>query len=235
VLSKLPNNVDLISHVHPAGAMYAPPDPAPAGQRGARRKKGPRLPGMAAWAMDAKQPWKTLTFDQFGLHATLQIKTRKALYYKAGKDRMLHIVLVRDAIGKRPDQMFYCTRLDWSARQILSAYACRWSIEVTFQNCKQLLGFADPANRTPKAVQRTAPMALVLYSLMIAWFHGTGHRHVKFPDRPWYRKKAEPSFADILTTLRRLSWTEKYRTLLPKSRPLRKCVSQLTEIACRAG
>ena len=25
--------------------------------------------------------------------------------------------------GKRPDQMFYCTKPDWSARQILTAYS----------------------------------------------------------------------------------------------------------------
>ena len=67
--------------------------------------------------------------------------------------------------GKRPDQMFYCTKLDWNARQILTAYSYRWAIECTFENCKQLLGLEDPANRVPKAVERTAPMALLLYSI----------------------------------------------------------------------
>ena len=123
---------------------------------------------MAVWADDPGQPWQKLVFDQFGLHATLLVKTIQALYYKAGKDRLLTIVLVRDALGKRPDQMFYCTCLDWDARKILSTYAARWSIEVTFENCKQLLGLEDPANRKEKAVRRTAPMALVLYSLIVA-------------------------------------------------------------------
>lgn len=45
----------------------------------------------------------------------MTVKVIKALYYKAGKDRLLRIVLVRDTVGKRPDQMFYCTRLDWDA------------------------------------------------------------------------------------------------------------------------
>ena len=35
-----------------------------------------------------------------------------------------------------------------------------------------------------------------------------------FPFRPWYRKKDEPSFADMLTTLRRLSYEEKIEGLL---------------------
>ena len=77
--------------------------------------------------------------------------------YQAGRDRLLTIVLVRNLEGKRPDQMFYGTKLDGTARQILSANACRWAIACTFENYKQLLGLEDPANRLPKAVERTAP------------------------------------------------------------------------------
>ena len=145
------------------------------------------------------------------------------------------IVLVRDMLGKRPDQMFYCTCLDWDAKQILAAYAGRWSIEVTFENSKQLLGLEDPANRKENAVRRTAPMALVLHSLTVVWFHQVGHRHLRFPDRPWYRRKQEPSFADMLTTLRRLSWQDKFRTLPPKTRLARKVLAQIIEFLSLAG
>ena len=120
-----------------------------------------------------------LEFDQFGLHTTLEVKTIQALYYKAGKDRLLTIVLTRDLEGKRPDQMFYCTKLDWTAREILSAYACRWAIECTFENCKQFLGLEDPANRLPMAVARTAPMALFIYTLVVIWFHQGGGKRVE--------------------------------------------------------
>jgi hypothetical protein len=33
-------------------------------------------------------------------------------------------------------------------------------------------------------------------------------RHVRYPERPWYRAKQEPSCADILSTLRRVSGEE---------------------------
>jgi hypothetical protein len=204
VLRKLPANVELISHVHPKGALYEPaPDRQP-GTLGAGRKKGERLPGMAEWADDFRRPWKQLLFNQFGLHATLLVKTMQALYYKAGKDRLLTI-------------------------------SARWSIEVTFENCKQLLGLEDPANRKEKAVRRTAPMALVLHSLIVVWFHQEGHRYLQFPDRPWYPWKEEPSFADMLTTLRRLSWQEKFRTLPIKSRLAKKALAQIIEFLSLAG
>jgi SRSO17 transposase len=235
VLSQLPPKVHLISRVHPKAALYAPAPPKTEKTRGPARKKGDRLPGMTAWADDPKQPWTELAFDQFGLHARLQVKTMQALYYKAGRDRLLTIVLVRDLEGKRPDQMFFCTKLDWTARQILSTYAYRWAIECTFEACKQLLGLEDPANRLPKAVERTAPMALLLYSLVVVWFHQTGHRFVRFPFRPWYVTKEEPSFADLLTTLKRVSFEEKTEQLLPKPCALKTWITQITELLSRAG
>ncbi len=235
ILAHLPQNVHLISHVHPKGALYKPASPKEATTKGRARKKGERLPGMKQWAEDPNQPWTRLDFDQFGLHAALSVKTIQALYYKAGKDRLLTIVLTRDLEGKRPDQMFYCTKLDWTAREILSAYACRWAIECTFENCKQFLGLEDPANRLPKAVQRTAPMALFIYSLVVVWFHQIGHQSLSFPFRPWYRKKREPSFADMLTTLRRATYEEKTEQLLPKQSRLKTWTTQLTELLSRAG
>ena len=235
VLSHLPANVDLISHVHSKGALYAQPAERLPGARGPRRKKGDRLPTMVQWANDPKSSWTKLRFDQFGLHARLAVKTRQALYYKAGRDRLLTIVLVRDLEGKRPDQMFYCTELTWTARQILCAYACRWAIECTFENCKQFLGLEDPANRVAKAVERTAPMALFVYSLVVVWFHVAGHAFLRFPHRPWYRKKQEPSFADLLTTLRRLSHEDNLRTLLAEQGAEKTSLAQFTELLSRAG
>jgi hypothetical protein len=235
VLSHLPPNVQLISRVHPKAALYKPAPPKTAKTPGRPRKKGDRLPGMAAWAEDPKQPWTQLDFDQFGLHAALKVKTIPALYYKAGRDRLLTIVLVRDPEGKQLDQMFYCTKLEWTAREILSAYACRWAIECTFEHCKQFLGLEDPANRLPKAVERTAPMALFLYTIVIVWFHHTGHQFVRFPFRPWYPQKTETSFADMLTTLRRLSYEEKTAEVLSKPARLKTWIAQLTELLSRTG
>jgi hypothetical protein len=235
VLSQLPGNVHRISQVHPKGVLYEPAPPRPPKSKGPPRKKGARLPDPAAWAADASQPWTELAFDQFGLHAVLQVKTQQALYYKAGGQRLLTIVLTRDRDGQRPDHRFYCTKLDWSPRHILAIYACRWAIECTFENSKQYLGLEDPANRLPKAVERTAPLALVLYTLVVVWFQVRGHLSLRFPRRPWYRRKQEPSFADLLTTLRRASYAEKTAQLQSDRCRLQTWVAQLTELLSRTG
>jgi hypothetical protein len=235
VLSHLPQNVQLISRVAANAALYEVAPPRREGQRGRSRKKGDRLPGMAEWAADPEKPWATLCFHQFGLHAVLEVKTIRALYYKAGGDRLLTIVLVRDEVGKRPDQMFYGTKSDWTAWEILAPYACRWAIECTFENSKQFLGLEDPANRLPKAVERTAPMALYLYTMIVVWFHRTGHQSVEFPFRPWYRQKEETSFADMLTTLRRLSYAEKIEGVVEDESVMKTWIAQLIELLSRTG
>jgi len=235
VLSHLPPNVHLISRVAVNAALDEPAPPKLKGTKGRARKKGQRLPGLAEWAADPEKPWTQLEFNQFGLHAVLAVKTIQALYYKAGRDRLLTIVLVRDVEGKRDDQMFYCTKLDWTAREILAVYAYRWAIECTFEYCKQFLGLEDPANRLPKAVERTAPMALFIDTIVVVWFHQTGHEFVQFPFRPWYPQKEETSFADMLTTLRRLSYEEKTEGMAGKRSSLKTWIAQLIELLSRTG
>jgi hypothetical protein len=243
VLAKLPSNVHLISHVHSKGALFAPlpsvnadaPAPGKKVPKGRPRKKGARLPGMKDWANDTAKPWAEFAFDQFGLHATLQVKTQQALYYKAGGSRVLTIVLTRDKLGKRPDQMFYCTHLTWDVHQILGTYAHRWAIECTFENCKQFLGLEDPANRVRLAVSRTAPMAFFLYSTIVVWFQTIGHQLVKFPERPWYLHKKEPSFADMLTTLRQRSYDDISATIPLEEMSHKTWLTRLTELLSRTG
>jgi hypothetical protein len=233
VLRHLPENMDMIGQVHPKGALYEPaPEKKPG--RGAPRKKGARLSTKEEWANDGSA-WTTLSFNQYGLHTTLEIKTRQGLYYKAGKDRLLTFVLTRDLEGERPMQIFYCTDLTLDVRSILSAYSCRWSIEVTHHDAKQYLGLEDPANRLPLAVERTAPMAMFLYSLTVLWYAKHGHEHVRFPNRPWYPRKREPSFADMLTTLRRMTWEEKLSTVRLGSGLRNKFINLLTYLATLAG
>jgi hypothetical protein len=58
------------------------------------------------------------------------------------------VIVVDDVDDQRGRQVFYSTNTNSSVPYILQTYALRWSIEVTFGNMKQHLGFEDPANRT---------------------------------------------------------------------------------------
>lgn len=148
---------------------------------------------------------------------------------------MLRVVLSRDTVGDRPTRIFYSTHVDLAPREILSLFSLRWSIEVTHFDCKQYLGLEDAANRTEKAVKRTAPMAMFLYSLTVVWYASDGHNDFQVPHRPWYWWKKEPSFADMLTTLRRKSWEDKLSRVSLDGRERDKNIATLSYLATLAG
>jgi hypothetical protein len=148
--------------------------------------------------------WQALPVSIYGRTVTTQVRTMRALWYAALREQTVQIVLVRDPTGKRRDEAFFCTDPTATAQFILEAYARRWCLEVTFHDAKQFLGFAEPQCQTPRAVQRTAPFALLVYDLVLLWFaeHAHSATHPGWVVRPWYRHKTTPSFVDMLAALR---------------------------------
>lgn len=66
-------------------------------------------------------------------------------------------------------------------------------------------GFEEPQGWSRQAVLRTAPIALLLYSLIVLWFALVGHLLYRPLVRPWYRTKVRPSFADYAAEVRTLN------------------------------
>jgi hypothetical protein len=86
VLRHLPANVGLISHVHPKGGLYAP---LPAlGRRGPGARRGRACPAWPPGRPITVSMGAVLTFDQFGLHATLHVKAMQVLYCQAGQGHL---------------------------------------------------------------------------------------------------------------------------------------------------
>ena len=149
--------------------------------------------------------------------------------------RPLRVVAVEPLLGGRTRQAFYSTCSDADAEQVLSWYAMRWSLEVAFHDSKQSLGFEEPQGWTRRAVERTAPMAMLLYSLIVLWFAEEGHRHYRAFKRPWYTTKAHASFADMLATLRRETIRERVLSLPLTGPGSRKITQALENIAALAA
>jgi DDE superfamily endonuclease len=207
LLEARPANVHVISRLRPNAALWTLPPPRQPGQRGRPRRRGERLPTPAVMAA-ARKHWHRLPVSIYGRSVETSVFRCTALWYTALREHPVRIVVVRDPAGKRKDDIFFCTDLTATARFILESYAKRWSLEVAFHDSKQYLGLEDsPAQATP-AVERTAPMAALVYALILLWYAGRQQDHHVTPwlARPWYRHKTNPSFADMLTALRQESW-----------------------------
>ncbi len=203
LLEHRPPNVDVVSRLRGDAALWAPAPKRRPGQKGRPRRRGARLPTPQQVAARCRH-WSALAVTIYGRSVTTQVRTVRALWYTALRDQPVQIVLVRDPTGKRRDEAFFCTDPTAEARFILEAYARRWTLEVTFHDAKQFLGFADPQCQTPQAVQRTAPFALLVYDLVLLWFAEHAHSATSptWLVRPWYRHKTTPSLVDMLVALR---------------------------------
>ncbi len=203
----LPQNVHLTSRMVMNAALYDLPPKHQKNRRGAPRKKGRRLESPVQLADSKNVRWTKTKVTLYDRRVRVWHKTCVALWYNSAGARPLRIVVVRDPSGRRKDDCFFSTDLSLSPQAILELFALRWPLEVAFYNAKQFLGLEDPQSRTPKAVQRTAPLALYLHDLVILWFAEHGHFDAQAYRRthPWYVQKRTPSFADMLAGLKTAS------------------------------
>jgi hypothetical protein len=198
VLAHLPANCDLTTRLDLNARLYGAPPVRKPGTNGRPRKRGRRLP-TPRQMLD--QRTRRLTLNIYGRRDRSRVADQVARVH-AVPQRPLRIVAVEPLTSGRRTQAFYSTCHPATPEQVLIWYARRWSIEETFQNAKGHLGFEQPQSWTRRAVERTAPTAMLLYSLVVLWFAAEGHRHYRAPNRPWYRSKSCASFADMLNTLR---------------------------------
>ena len=208
LLEGRPATVHVISRLRLDAALWTCPRRRTPGQRGRPRKRGKRVPTPKALAA-TRRHWQVLPVTLYGRQVSPQVFTLSALWYTALRNRPVRIVIVRDPRGRRQDEAFFCTDLTVDARFILEGYARRWTLEVAFHDHKQCLGFEDPQNQARPAVQRTAPLAGLVYDLVLLWYAERVQQGVApaWAVRPWYRSKTAPSFLDMLTAIRQESWS----------------------------
>jgi hypothetical protein len=202
VVAHLPEGFDFTGRIHFDAQIFAQPKPREGGHAGRPRKRGERMPSPRE--LLAQRRGTVVELDIYGRREDARLVTQDGLWYGTAGSRLMRIVAVEPKTGGRKPQAFYSTDLTAEPTEILRRYALRWSLEVTFHDSKQSLGFEEPQGWTRKAVLRTGPMAMLLYSLIVIWFAKRPRKdRVAVPKRPWYTLRRRASFADMLATLKR--------------------------------
>lgn len=227
VLGHLPANCDMTSRLPLDARLYEAPAPRTPGTAGRPRKRGARLPTPLQLLQGRAHH---LVLNLYGRQDKVRMVECVARWHSV-PHRPLKVVAVEPLTGGRPLQAFYSTCVEQTAVEVLTGYSGRWSIEEAFLGAKQHLGFEEPQGFSRRAVLRTAPTAMLLYSLVVLWFAQAGHCFYRTPYRPWFRKKARPSFADMLTTLRRESLQQEIAAHMPPGRLRENLLAPLLRVA----
>ncbi len=207
LLRQRPANVEALGPICWKAALYeAVAEPV----RG--RQHGKRWPTPAELlADDQRWPVQTLTIPfKNGCERTLQVKVvQGGCWYTVAGSAAVQVVLVRDPKGEWRNEALVCTDVTLTAMEVITGYCRRWSVEVAFCDAKQMLGFHDPQVWCAASVQRAAPMAWFVGALIVLWYTQWGYAGEQAQrQRPWYKNKERPTFADMLAACRVQLWQQ---------------------------
>jgi DDE superfamily endonuclease len=206
------SHVTMVSRLRLDAALYHPPTPPPPGKRGRKPTKGTRQRSLKVWAARSDTPWLETRVDWYrGECKRLWVFSRTALWYTPGLAPVpIRFVLVRDPEGKVSDAAFFGTDLHATPEQILHWVVMRWSVEVTFEEARTHLGVETQRQWADKAIARTTPVLLGLFSLVtVLALQLCPEGRLPVEVTAWYHKP-EATFADCLAVVRQQIWRARY-------------------------
>jgi hypothetical protein len=148
-------------------------------------------------------------------------------------------VLVRDPQGKFEPQAWRCPELAVDPVQILEWFVLRWRLEVTWQEARAHLGMATQRQGNERAIARTTPALLGLFSIVTLWAGRLAQEHL-LPVRQavWYHKPL-PTFVDAIAIVRRHLWASPHFYMSPTKADMVEIscalLNRLTETLCYAA
>ena len=210
LLAAVRHRLTMVTRLRLDARLFDPPPPHRPGTRGRRRVTGPRQPTLVRRLADPASRWRRVVVSQWygDSRRELDILTGTAVWDHPGRRVPVRWVLVRDVGGDHDPQAFLCTDQGADALDILRWFVRRWAVEVTFEEVRRHLGVETQRQWSDKAIARTTPALLALFSLVTLWAHDlVGRGHLGPRCAAWYPKR-HLTFSDALGAVRRQLWED---------------------------
>ncbi len=205
----LHNGVTLVGTLNLNARLFDWPGPQPPGKRGRKPKKGARQLSPEQRLEDPNTNWKPIEIPWYGGEKRpMEFTFGKSLWHTPGLDPLpIAWILVRDPSGDLDPRAFFTTDLSASPQQTLTWVIMRWGVEVTFEEVRAHLGFETQRQWNRKAIHRTSPAILGLFSLItLLAHHLQGDDPLPVRSAAWY-VKPEATFSDVIGFVRHYLWT----------------------------
>jgi hypothetical protein len=242
---KLREPITFITRLRLDAALYEPPPPRRPGQIGRPRLKGERLANLSVVAEDPDAGWEPITIaGWYGCQQrVVEVLSGTALWYSTGLPAVpLRWVLIRDPHEEFETQALLCTDLDAEPERVISWFVRRWQMEATFQEVRQHLGFETQRHWAERAIRRTAPALLSLFSLVTLFANRRmAHKDADTVRRAAWYDKEHPTFCDALALVRRELWAQQEATFCGSAQESdmvkvpREFMERLTDAVCYAA
>jgi DDE superfamily endonuclease len=228
----------LISRLVLNAQLYEPP--VSSGRPGPKPRKGPRQPKLTERLADATTGWQRRVVAWYGQQRRpLDLATGTALWHTDGFAPLpVRWVLIRDPQHRLSPYALFCTAPAVDALAVLAAYLQRWNVEVTFEEVRAHLGVETQRQWTTRAIGRTTPCLLGLFSLVVLMAYTLHPDALPTRHAAWYAKP-EATFVDALAAVRRQLWAScnwpSPRWQVGMANPRTRFLSLLVEAACYAA
>jgi hypothetical protein len=199
----------VVSRLRKDAALRTLPGPRPAGRRGRPRTYGPDVIDLAKRA-GQRRGWSTETIILYGVVTVKKYKTFLATWRPAGG--VIRVVLVDEPNGWRA---YFCTDTSASVADILTTVADRFSLEITFRECKQVVGAGQQQVRFLWANVGAFHVCLWTFTMTEAWaWCRQADELVDRSASPWDKASRRPSHADKRRAWRRELLGQEIRAVL---------------------
>jgi hypothetical protein len=199
----------VVSRLRKDAALWTVPGPKPPGRRGPAPTYGDRRVDLAKRG-GQRRGWSSGVFELYGGRAVKRYKTFTATWRPAGG--LIRVVLVDEPTGWRA---YFCTDASVSVADILGTVADRFSLEIAFRDCKQVVGAGQQQVRFVWANVGAFHVCLWTFTMTEAW--AWAREDEELVDRsasPWDSPLRRPSHADKRRAWRRALLGEEIRAAL---------------------
>jgi len=200
--------VRLIASLWWKACLHQPPTERSPGKRGRPNKVGPALPKLKVILDDPTTTWQVadITWPD-GTIRRLELASGTALWNPSGEPALpIRWVLSRDPAGQFEPRAFFSTEPSDTAASIITRFAQRWTIEVTFEESRAHLGVETQRQWCDRSVERQTPCLLGLDSVVALLTKAlSSDGEVPVQATAWYQK-TKATFADCLALVRRHLW-----------------------------
>jgi hypothetical protein len=210
-MTQLANPICLITRFRLDAALFKPAPKRKVGQKGRPRKKGARLPTLEQVLVNKRTHWtRVILRNWYGeTRRRIEIVSGTAVWYHKGQPALpIRWVLIRDPKGIFKSQALLCTDLTVKPKQMVAWFVRRWQLEVTFHEVRTHLGVETQRQWSDKAIVRTTPALLGLFSIITLFANCSARRgHLPLRQSAWYRKESA-TFSDALALVRQHLWRQ---------------------------
>jgi hypothetical protein len=210
-------------------AVYEPAPPRTRHTMGRPRVKGQKLPPPQAVVAHRTRRTRLAVAWYGGSTRDIEIVTGTGHWYRIGEALVaVRWVFVHDCTGTHRDEYLFTTNLCLCPQQIVECYTQRWSIETTFQECREHLKLESTKCYSRPTVLRFTPCLFGLYTIVVLLYLQLPDL-LRLPIMLAWPGKSTTTFADMLMCVRRVIWQQWFFQTPVTAEPFSKLPGSLQE------